>query len=467
LKQLPVSGEWFVKKTRIGKLLMWGMITGAVLFSAARCEAFRFVVTGDTRGSDNGVNAVILAEMAQATIDEAADFIVVTGDLVNGSTDPMILQSQLTAWRNVMQPLYDANIGVYVCRGNHDTGSKASWDAVFSGSYAMPDNGPAGEENITYSFAHENGSFVVLDQYGAHLNRVNQAWLDTELASNALPHVFVFGHVPAFSVYHLDCLDDYPDARNRFWQSIASGCGRIYFTGHDHFYNHARIDDGDGNADNDLHQIITGAGGAPMYDWNGIYSGDNGAWTPQLVFHEKAYSYILAEVTGVTVTLTMKHRTGPGVYEEGGESLSFSYADTDADSRGDTCDNCPAVANAAQEDVDADRVGDVCDNCPADPNHTQADTLPPGGNDIGDACDCEGDFDGDADCDGSDVAVFKADFGRSQINTPCQSGNPCNGDFSCDGDVDGTDAVLIKADFGRGQFNRACPSHTAGIWCAY
>jgi predicted phosphodiesterase len=467
LKQPPVSGERFVKKISIGKLLLWGILAGAVLFSAARCEAFRFVVTGDTRGSDNGVNAVILAEMAQATIDEAADFIVVTGDLVNGSTDPMILQSQFTAWRNVMQPLYDADIGVYVCRGNHDTGSKASWDAVFSGSYAMPDNGPAGEENITYSFVHENGSFIVLDQYGAHLNRVNQAWLDTEFASNALPHVFVFGHVPAFSVYHPDCLDDYPDARNRFWHSVASGCGRIYFTGHDHFYNHARIDDGDGNADNDLHQIITGAGGAPMYDWNGIYGGNNGGWIPQLVFHEKEYSYVVADVEGLTVTLTMKYRTAPGMYRDGGDGFTFTYVDFDGDGRGETCDNCPAVPNAGQEDGDVDGVGDACDNCPADPNQTQADTLPPGGNGIGDACDCEGDFDGDTDCDGTDAALFMVDFGRSIVQRPCISGTPCNGDFFCDGDVDGTDAAVLKEDFGRGLLNESCPGRAQGAWCAY
>jgi predicted phosphodiesterase len=424
--------------------MIWGVLAGLIVLSAPPSEAFRFVVTGDTRGSDNGVNALILAEMAQAAIDDAADFIVVTGDLVNGSTDPAILQSQLTTWRNIMQPLYDLNIGVYPCRGNHDTGSKAAWDAVFTGSYAVPGNGPGGEENITYSFIHENSLFIALDQYGLHPRRVNQGWLDAEIASNSEPHVFVFGHEPAFSVYHLDCLDDYPDERNLFWQSIGDGCGRIYFTGHDHFYNHARIDDDDGNPDNDLHQIITGAGGAPMYDWNGLYSGDNGAWIPQLVFHEKQYSYILAEVTGLTVTLTMKHRTVPGTYEEAGDSLSFTYADADGDGRGETCDNCPT-----------------------DLNPTQADTLPPGGNGIGDACDCEGNFDGDEDCDGTDVAVFKADFGRSQLNTPCRSGYPCNGDFSCDGDVDGTDAVLIKADFGRGQFNHACLSQLAGTWCSY
>jgi hypothetical protein len=407
--------------------------------------------------------------MAQAAIDEAVDFIMVTGDLVNGSADPIVLESQLTTWRTSMQPLYDLSVGVYPCRGNHDTGSREAWDAVFFGAYELPGNGPPDEENITYSFVHENSLFVVLDEYGSHPNRVNQAWLDTELASNMQPHVFIFGHVPAFSVYHLDCLDDYPNERNLFWQSIAQGCGRVYFTGHDHFYNHARIDDGDGNADNDLHQIITGAGGAPMYDWNGIYGGNNGSWIPQLVFHDKQYSYILAEVDGLTVTLTLKHRSATGSYEIGGDFFTFTFADSDGDAKGETCDNCPDLPNAGQEDEDADRVGDICDNCPNHFNPNQADTYPPHGNGIGDSCDCEGNFNcsEDQNVDGMDAATFKADYGRSASSDPCTNADPCNGDFSCNGTVDGLDAALFKQDFGRSGINNPCPICVTEPWCQY
>ena len=60
-------------------------------------------------------------------------------------------------------------------------------------------------------------------------------------------------------------------------------------------------------------------------------------------------------------------------------------------------------------------------------------------------CPCEGDFDGDGDVDGSDLAVFAADFGR----TDCASEPPCEGDFDGDGDVDGSDLAVFAADFGR------------------
>ncbi len=56
---------------------------------------------------------------------------------------------------------------------------------------------------------------------------------------------------------------------------------------------------------------------------------------------------------------------------------------------------------------------------------------------------CEGDFDTDGDVDGSDLAVFAADFGR----TDCV--DDCEGDFDSDGDVDGSDLAIFAADFGR------------------
>lgn len=56
---------------------------------------------------------------------------------------------------------------------------------------------------------------------------------------------------------------------------------------------------------------------------------------------------------------------------------------------------------------------------------------------------CEGDFDSDGDVDGSDLATFAADFGK----TDCSS--DCEGDFDADNDVDGSDLAVFAAEFGR------------------
>lgn len=121
-------------------------------------------------------------------------------------------------------------------------------------------------------------------------------------------------------------------------------------------------------------------------------------------------------------------------------------------------------------DQDGDGVADISDNCPSDYNPNQEDALPPEGNSIGDACDCEGNFncDEDADVDGSDAFTFKADFGRSPILNPCSTESSCHGDFNCDHDCDGTDAAWFKQDFGRSAFSNPCPVCVVGVeWCGY
>jgi hypothetical protein len=62
---------------------------------------------------------------------------------------------------------------------------------------------------------------------------------------------------------------------------------------------------------------------------------------------------------------------------------------------------------------------------------------------------CEGNFDDDGYVDGSDLAVFAADFGR----TDCAIGDTCEGDFDNDNDIDGSDLAVLATDFGR----RDCP----------
>jgi len=117
--------------------------------------------------------------------------------------------------------------------------------------------------------------------------------------------------------------------------------------------------------------------------------------------------------------------------------------------------------------VDCDSIPDGEDNCLNHYNPGQADTCPPQGNGIGDACDCEGNFDCDQDVDSSDVTASLADFGRSIYNNPCSNQDSCKGDFSFDRDVDAQDVTKFLEDFGRSQYNKPCPVCQMGVWCAY
>ena len=119
------------------------------------------------------------------------------------------------------------------------------------------------------------------------------------------------------------------------------------------------------------------------------------------------------------------------------------------------------------DDTEGDGTIDCLDNCRNDYNPGQEDQYPPQGNGIGDACDCEGDFDCDQDCDGRDASDFKNDFGRSLFRNPCNENPLCKGDFNCDLDVDGSDATMFKNDFGRSRFKNPCPTCVMDEWCTY
>ena len=134
---------------------------------------------------------------------------------------------------------------------------------------------------------------------------------------------------------------------------------------------------------------------------------------------------------------------------------------------GTTSANVSTVCPLSGDDSDGDGIPDVVDNCPTVYNPNQEDNYPPGGNGIGDACECEGDFNCDGNVDATDVTAFLVDFGRNQYVDPCTSANPCNGDFNCDGNVDATDVIKFLEDFGRNLYNNPCPACVAGVWCSY
>ena len=288
----------------------------AVLRQSGPQTSWQFIVTGDSRsdGENNGVNIRIIGELAAEIISKNVDFVLWTGDLVNGYDDPETMENQFNTWRKTMLPVYDAGIGVHVVRGNHDIGEPegtSAWNNVFDD---LPDNGPAGEKNLTYSLTHKNAFIVAVDQYVDEEQHINQEWLDKQFAANTKPHVFVFGHEPAFEALHEDCIGAEPHVRDRFWASIEKAGGRTYFCGHDHFYDHARADD-DGDPGNDVHQYIAGTAGAPLYRWSPSYDGDNSDYTLENIYHARKHGYVLVEIDGLDVTLTWMQRTGPGQYQ--------------------------------------------------------------------------------------------------------------------------------------------------------
>ena len=191
---------------------------------------------------------------------------------------------------------------------------------------------------------------------------------------------------------------------------------------------------------------VTGGGVSPYtYEWSknkndsgwSVVTGETGStWTWIPGSGEEGVYDIKCKATD---SQTPTPRTGEVIWED------FAVPDPDNDGFPSSEDNCPGVENLFQED-----------------------TYPPEGNGIGDACDCESNFNCDLDVDGEEMTAFLADFGRGQYDRPCGDlHGTCDGDFTCDGDVDGEDVTKFLEDFGRGQYDRPCPQCTGEAWCSY
>ncbi len=308
--------------------------------SRAEGASWRFAVITDTHVTETSQN--LLPEMAASMADDGVELVLCTGDNVDGGVSGDRMQAQLANWQGALAPLDAAGIEVYPVRGNHEAGvpgSTTAWNNVFSGPDALPANGPAGETNLTFSVAHNNALFIGLDEFiSGQEYRVNQAWLESLLAGTRRPHVFTFGHAPAFETGHVNCLGSYPSERNAFWSGFDDAGGRVYFCGHDHYLDLARIDDGDGEAGDDLYQCLVGPGCARI---NGAatYDGVNSPYTPVNVYHESANGYELVEVSGagpedLDVTMTWMQRTfnpSSGLFEYEPTQDVLSYAAGAAD----------------------------------------------------------------------------------------------------------------------------------------
>ncbi|NNF61934.1 MAG: hypothetical protein HKN06_11490, partial [Gammaproteobacteria bacterium] len=114
-----------------------------------------------------------------------------------------------------------------------------------------------------------------------------------------------------------------------------------------------------------------------------------------------------------------------------------STGDSDGDGVKDLVDNCPTVANAAQDetpDSDADGVPDICDNCLGEENPSQCDT-----NNDGFGNHCDADLDNNGLANTFDLAIMREQFGLGGSN---------DADLNCDGIVNTFDLTIMREKFG-------------------
>jgi hypothetical protein len=249
-----------------------------------------FGVMGDTQWScptdPSGLNpggcaVSVIDQLNDEFIEKGVKFVLQTGDLTNGwigtnySATPDMSRRAAAA-----QELYDAGIGFFPMRGNHDmyeaNHSIPAFRSNFPQTQGLSNTFGATDfsspdiaelSGVSYAFKYNNASFVILDDWATDNKQVTvvsgypygysvgeqQDWISNSLdkSTRGTDQAFVFAHHNLMGENHYDCLftgyaNSNLDMQNTFFNSLQSNDVKYFFSGHEHLYNRSLITSPDG-----------------------------------------------------------------------------------------------------------------------------------------------------------------------------------------------------------------------------
>jgi hypothetical protein len=262
-------------------------------------EPWRFGVMADSQwqrnldGRNPGASAIsLVGALNKRFIAHGVRFVVQVGDMADAETDRFNAHPAARGQRTMpiralaAKTLYDAGIGFFPLRGNHESSRAAAQE--FVGLYpqtrgqaevlaeALNFSSPSESlGGLSYSFDVGNARFVLLDQFSRldgtggpleHNRNIidQQAWINERLSDRPTGHhAFVFGHKPLIGQYHRDTLlgknpASYLAARDAFVGGLQANGVRYYVCGHDHMHDRSLVRSPNGAAS--VEQLICAAG---------------------------------------------------------------------------------------------------------------------------------------------------------------------------------------------------------------
>jgi len=278
----------------------------------------RFAVYGDTRYPGHAAHRAVV----EALVREAPPVVFMTGDLTDDGSDDANWQRffEITAPLGAIAPLVPAF-------GNHDAARGGVGVTRAWAMFGVPPHPPPGWTSFDLGGVH----FVILDSNDMR-DPAQRKWLADDLAAAHRRHaraVFAFCHEGPWS--HALHGGERIMARD-FAPLLAAGHVDVVFSGHDHVYERGVGETSSGP----LTYIVSGGGGAPLYDpactapaaplanggppvANGgppVANGGGAAPPPcpaGVAFIAKTTHYVMVEVAGDTVTLCPRRPDGSPV----------------------------------------------------------------------------------------------------------------------------------------------------------
>ena len=209
-----------------------------------RGSGHQFVFYGDccsgVPGRPNEENFKAVNAVVQR-LDSRPEFIAFIGDHIMGMSDDRDgLRSQWRYWLDHEMAWLDRDaVPVYHTTSNHNTYSAESeqvWREFFPD---LPQNGPTGQEGLSYWLKRDDLLLVIVNTSFSGLGgngHVESEWLDQVLVENAdTQYKLVLGHYPVFPVNGYDetphwCVD--PDQGRAFWNVLVRNNVIAYLCSH-------------------------------------------------------------------------------------------------------------------------------------------------------------------------------------------------------------------------------------------
>ena len=205
---------------------------------------FQCVVFGDTRTRHDVHRSVVNAILKYAD----PDFVVNTGDLVADGRDTSLWPVFFDIERELLR-----KAAFFPILGNHENNAKNFYDFLDARPYYSFDWGSAHFTLIDSDIANAGGTQAEKDAFWEKETR----WLEEDLrsAQGADFRFLVAHHPPMTAVRGRQKDNRHMAALEPMFEKYRVSAG---FFGHDHNYQHY--------LKNGVHYIVTGGGGAPLYD---------------------------------------------------------------------------------------------------------------------------------------------------------------------------------------------------------
>jgi len=242
LRDLPAAGAVRYR------VVAGGDITPELSFRTppAPGDPVRFAVYGDMRGGHR-----VHGRIVEAILDEAPDFVIVTGDLVLRGTDEGGWQKFFEVTGKLL-----SRVPYYPAAGNHDVGRAGDEERRMNEIFAIAAVPDRPEWGHWYSFDVSGVHVAMLDS-NAFADEAQLAWLDADLTAARKAGARALFAAVHDGPYSRGNHGGNQLARERYVPLLARHGVLLLFAGHDHIYQRGEIAG--------LRYIVSGGGGASLY----------------------------------------------------------------------------------------------------------------------------------------------------------------------------------------------------------